>query len=221
MNRSIMTAVAFAAALAFAAPLSAYSQNQPQPTPNPPPAAPQQAPQQQAHPQAPAQPGGATMGGMQGHQPMMGQGMAGMMGHRMGGMMGMMEHGPEMTGHHWGRGWMQRPSAQRCRDRLAGRTAAVAYVVTELDLNPQQQQIWNQVRNVLEQGVHRQQQLCNVLEPGAQNAPENILDVFNLREQVLEAQLQTLQHARPALQQLYQTLSPRQKEIINHAVRRG
>jgi hypothetical protein len=216
MNRSATTAVTLAAALAIAAPLSAYSQNPPQGAPNQPPAG-----QQQAQPPAQGQPGGGAAGGPQANQPM-GQGMGGMMGRGMGGMMGMMEHGHGMMmGHGWRHGWMHRPSAQRCRDRLARRAAAVAYVVTELDLSPQQDQIWDNVENALEQGVRREQQLCNVLEPGAQNAPENILDLVNLREQVLQAQLQTLQHARPALQQLYQSLSPRQKDIINRVVGRG
>ena len=214
MNRSIVTAAALAVALAAAAPLSAYSQNQPQTPPNQPPVGQQQA--QPTEP-APAQPGGGAMGGMQGRA-QMGPGMGGMMGR---GMMGMMEHRPGMMGQQWRHGWMHRPSAQRCRARLARRAAAIAYVVIELDLNPQQQQAWDQVRNVLDQGVHREQQLCNVLEPGAQNAPENILDLLNLREQVLQAQLQTLQHARQPLQQLYGLLTARQQQIINHAVGRG
>jgi hypothetical protein len=162
--------------------------------PNPPPAGAQSPPPGG---------GGGMMGGMPNHD-------------QMGPGMGMIMQHPG-----WMRHWMHRSLAQRCRDRLARRAAGIAYVVTELGLDPQQEQIWNQLAGALHEGMQHEQQLCNTLEPNAEQGPENILGILNLREQVLETQLQTLRQARPGLEQLYQTLNPRQREIVNRAFRHG
>ena len=53
-----------------------------------------------------------------------------------------------------------------------------------------------------------------------QRGQETILDRMNRREQFLSARLQALQQAKPALEALYQSLSPDQKAIINHPFRR-
>ena len=53
-----------------------------------------------------------------------------------------------------------------------------------------------------------------------QRGQETILDRMNRREQFLSAHLQALQQAKPALDALYQSLSPDQKAIINHPFRR-
>jgi len=47
-----------------------------------------------------------------------------------------------------------------------------------------------------------------------------ILDRMSRREQFLSARLQGLQQARPALEALYQALTPEQKQVIDHPFRR-
>jgi hypothetical protein len=41
------------------------------------------------------------------------------------------------------------------------------------------------------------------------------------REQMLSAQLQGLQQTEPAVEALYQSLTPQQKAILDHPFRRG
>jgi hypothetical protein len=52
-------------------------------------------------------------------------------------------------------------------------------------------------------------------QPGPQ-AQGTILDRMGRREQFLSARLQSLQQTRPALETLYNSLTPDQKAIIDH-----
>jgi hypothetical protein len=54
------------------------------------------------------------------------------------------------------------------------------------------------------------------LKPAGERGQETILDRVNRREQFLSARLQAIQQTRPALEQLYQALTPEQKAIIDH-----
>lgn len=139
----------------------------------------------------------------------------------MGGMRG------DDMGH---RGWMQGgmmhrmmqlSPQQRCEERLARRAGIVAYTVAKLNLTAEQKPLWDKVQGQLQAAADRQRQLCAGLKPRDERAQETILDRVNRREQFLSARLQAIHDVRPALEQLYQALTPEQKAIVDHPFRRG
>ena len=125
-------------------------------------------------------------------------------------------------GHH--HGWMQRmmhpmmqlSPQQRCEERLARRAGMIAYTVAKLNLTPEQRPLWERLQGLLQAAADRERQLCASLKPAGERGQETVLDRVNRREQFLTARLQGLQQTRPALEQLYQALTPEQKAIIDH-----
>ena len=145
---------------------------------------------------APAQPSMPGMGGMRDHD--------GAMGHP-GWMRGMMMHR-----------MMQLAPRQRCEERLARRAGMMAYTAAKLNLTPEQRPLWDKLQSTVQAAADSQRQLCASLKPAAERGQETILDRVNRREQFLSARLQGVQQTRPALEQLYQALTPEQKAIIDH-----
>lgn len=93
----------------------------------------------------------------------------------------------------------------------------IAYTVAKLNLTSQQRPLWDKLQGLLQATADREHQLCAGL-PAAHNSQsqETILDRIGRRKQLLGTQLQGLQQVKPALEQLYQTLTPEQKATINH-----
>jgi hypothetical protein len=161
--------------------------------------------------EGPAQPAQASpdqenMGGMEGMRGRLGDhdGMG-----PIGRMQGMMMHR-----------MMHRSSKQRCEERLARRAGIIAYIVAKLNLTAEQKPLWDKLNVVIQSAADRERQLCGSLptQPGPQ-AHGTILDRLGRREQLLSARLQALQQARPALEALYNSLTPDQKTMIDHPFR--
>jgi LTXXQ motif family protein len=194
MNR-LLFAAAIAAATALAIP--GYAQ-MPAANPNPQegPAAEQPAPASQ-------QPAGGEQGG----------GMPWM--HGGGGMA--MHGGPMMRREMWGRRMMGWNPQQRCIDRLARRAAVRAYLETELNLTPEQRPLWDRLQSIAQGEQQRERELCNQARPQEELT---MLDRLDRMQQFLSSRLEALQAAKPAVQALYQSLSPEQREIFDHPFRR-
>src|SRR5437762_2913639 len=66
-----------------------------------------------------------------------------------------------------------------------------------------------------------ERQLCDKLpaEAGSQGQG-TILDRMSRREQFLQARLQAMQQTRPALEALYNALTPEQQAVVDHPFRR-
>lgn len=121
----------------------------------------------------------------------------------------------------WRHGWwmhrmMRLSPQQRCEERLARRAGMVAYVVAKLNLTAEQRPLLDKLQGVLQTNADKQRQLCATLKPIAERGQETVLDRMTQREQFLTARVQAIQQARPALQALYQALTPEQKAIIDH-----
>ena len=145
--------------------------------------------------------------------------------HGMGGMRGMMggREGMGGMGHHgWMHEMMQRRSPrERCEERLAHRAGIIAYTVSKLNLTAEQKPLWDKLNGVIQTAGDKERQLCaNLPAQAGQQGQATILDRMSRREQFLSARLQGLQQARPALEALYQALTPEQKAIIDHPFRR-
>ena len=106
---------------------------------------------------------------------------------------------------------------ERCTDRLAWRAAMRAYTEAKLDLTPQQQPLWDKVQSAAQSEEQKERQLCAGLKPGGELT---MLDRMDRMQHFLSARLEALQAARPAVQALYQALTPEQQTILNHPFRR-
>lgn len=126
-----------------------------------------------------------------------------------------------MAGHHhgWMHGMTRHSPQQRCEEHLARRAGMIAYTVAKLNLTPEQRPLWDRLRDQMQTAGDKQQQLCASLKQAADRAQETVLDRASRREQFLTARLQAVQQTRPALEQLYQALTPEQKAIIDHPFR--
>jgi hypothetical protein len=124
------------------------------------------------------------------------RGWRGMMMHRM-----MMRHDPK----------------ERCEERLAWRAAMRAYTESKLDLTPEQHPLWDKVESIAQSEQQKERQLCAALKPGDETT---VLDRLDRMQQFLSARLEALQAAKPAVQALYQALTPEQRAIFDHPFRR-
>ena len=106
---------------------------------------------------------------------------------------------------------------ERCIDRLARHAARLAYVETKLNLTTQQQPLWDKVQSAAQTEEQKERQLCASLKPGTEST---MLDRMDRMQQFLSARLEGLQAAKPAVQALYQALTPEQQAILNRPFRR-
>lgn len=106
---------------------------------------------------------------------------------------------------------------ERCIDRLAWRAARLAYVEAKLDLTAEQRPLWDKLHSIAQGEQQKERQLCGELKPREEST---VLDRMNRARQFLSARLDALQSAKPAVEALYQALSPEQKEIFDHPFNR-
>ena len=158
--------------------------------------------------QAPAAaPAHDSEGGGEAMRPMSGGG---------GGMDGgpMMMHHMMMHRMMWQ--MMQGNPQERCIDRLAWRAARRAYVEAKLDLTPAQRPLWDKVQQAAQTEEQKERQLCRALKAGG---AATVLDRLDRMQQFLSTRLEGIAAAKPALQSLYQALTPEQRAIIDHPFR--
>jgi Spy/CpxP family protein refolding chaperone len=115
-------------------------------------------------------------------------------------------------------GTMRRDPQRWCLDRLAHRAARRAYIEVKLNLTAEQQPLWDKVQSVAQAEEQQERQLCASLKPGAE---PTFLERMDRMQQLLQARLTGLQNAKPAVQALYQALTPEQQAILNSPRRFG
>jgi LTXXQ motif family protein len=121
----------------------------------------------------------------------------------------------------WAR-WANKSPQQACVDRLARRAGFIASVGFKLNLTSDQQPLWDKVVSVTQSSEVAQRKLCDALPANAQDRDKlTVIDRMHHREQVLQARLQAMQQADPAVQALYDKLTPAQKAILDHPFKRG
>ena len=124
---------------------------------------------------------------------------------------------PMMRRGMWRSAAMRGDPQQRCIDRLAWRAAHRAYLETELDLTAEQRPLWDKLQSIAQAEQQKERQWCQQLKPGEQSTA---LDRMDRAQQFLSARLDAVQSAKPALQALYQALTPEQRAIMDHPFRR-
>jgi hypothetical protein len=129
--------------------------------------------------------------------------------------------GPGGWHHGWEHGRMAQSPQQACEDRIARRAGFAAYIAAKLDLTADQKPLWDKVQAAMQAAADKQRQVCATLKPASERDQETIIDRMNTRQAMLTAQLQGLQQVEPAVQALYQSLTPAQKAVMDHPFHRG
>jgi hypothetical protein len=138
-----------------------------------------------------------------------------------------MPGGPGGRGHDgmrrgWGR-WARDVSPQQaCMDRVARRAGFVATIGFKLNLTDAQKPLWDKVVAASQTALTNEKQVCAALPDTADaRGKQTIIDRMQHMQAMMQARLQGFQQTGPALQALYQALTPEQKAILDHPFRRG
>jgi hypothetical protein len=127
------------------------------------------------------------------------------------------EGGPGGRGMMMHRMMMRHDPKERCEERLAWRAAMRAYTESKLDLTAEQHPLWDKVESIAQSEQQKERQLCAALKPRDETT---VLDRLDRMQQFLSTRLEALQAAKPAVQALYQALTPEQRAIFDHPFRR-
>ena len=92
-----------------------------------------------------------------------------------------------------------------------------AYTEAKLDLTPEQRPLWDRVQSIAQTEQQEERQLCAALKSGGDTT---MLDRLDRMQQFLSTRLEALQAAKPAVQALYQALTPEQRGVFDHPFRR-
>jgi hypothetical protein len=144
-------------------------------------------------------------------------------GEEHGGGPGHWMHGEGGPGREGWRGMMmhrmmmRRNPQERCEERLAWRAAMRAYTEAKLDLTSEQRPLWDKVESIAQTEQQKERQLCSSLKSRDETT---VLDRLDRMQQFLSTRLEALQTAKPAVQALYQALTPEQRAIFDHPFRR-
>lgn len=115
--------------------------------------------------------------------------------------------------HGWGFGSLERK--QICTERYAREAGFLTYLGAKLDLTAQQQPLWDKYHQAMLDSFGKLREVC----VANKSSPRWDLTALQLRDRMeksLTAKLNALHATRPALEALYQSLSPEQREVLDH-----
>jgi hypothetical protein len=130
------------------------------------------------------------------------------------------EHGEMHHGwDHWGKDMSPQ---QACIDHIARRAGFVASMGFKLNLTADQKPLWDKIVTTTQASQDNQRKVCASMPASAEDGrKQTIVERLNHRQQMLQAQLQGLQQIQPAVQALYDKLTPEQKAMLDHPLGRG
>jgi hypothetical protein len=108
--------------------------------------------------------------------------------------------------------------AEFCKDHLARAAGRMAYLETRLSLTPAQQPLFATWRDAVLQGSQARAEAC--AHAGRPDEQPDLLTRRAREEERLKQRLAAMDAQTPALTALYQSLSPEQKRVLDHAGRR-
>jgi hypothetical protein len=129
--------------------------------------------------------------------------------------------GPGMANHDgMGRGhdpmgrFARFGSERLCKERFARNAGFLAYIGAKLDLNAQQQPLWDTYHQAMMDAAGKQRQTCieSILPP---DSHLTVLERRARSQKMLQARLDRLQATRPSLEALYQSLSAGQRRVMD------
>ena len=118
--------------------------------------------------------------------------------------------------------WADISPQQACIDRIARRAGFVATMGFKLNLTDAQKPLWDKVVAASQAAQNSEKQVCSTLPAEASaRGKETVVDRLQHMQAMMQARLQGLQQAEPAVEALYNALTPDQKAILDHPFRRG
>src|SRR5437667_7940116 len=104
-----------------------------------------------------------------------------------------------------------------CTERYARLAGRLAYLEARLELTVDQRPLWNKWRDAVVSGADQQRALCrqSPFRPGVHTS---ILERQAHFGRITAARAQALQTAQPAIEALYQALSPEQREVLDRPI---
>ncbi|HVI50455.1 MAG TPA: Spy/CpxP family protein refolding chaperone [Candidatus Sulfotelmatobacter sp.] len=106
------------------------------------------------------------------------------------------------------------PQRDFCGEQYAREAGRLSYLEARLNLTDKQHPAWVKWSQWVLQGAQQERDACQASHP-KDHAHLNALDKETAMEKHLQLRLQNMQAARPALQDLYNQLSPEQKAILD------
>jgi len=103
---------------------------------------------------------------------------------------------------------------QVCVERYAHRAGHLAYLEAKLELNADQQALWDKWSQASVAGAEKLRAACLAAAPKA-DAKFTALDRDALAETMLSLEIDNLKSARPALESLYAALTPEQQAVFD------
>lgn len=104
-----------------------------------------------------------------------------------------------------------------CIEQFARSAAKMAYLEAKLQLAPQQQPQWDKWRQAVATGAEKERADCLANLPAAGVRP-TALDRDTHMEKMMAVKVESLQAARPALEALYQALTPDQRLVFDRPI---
>ena len=105
-----------------------------------------------------------------------------------------------------------------CIERFARSAGRLAYLEAKLQLTADQKPLWDKWEAATAAGNAAMKDDCIAGVP-AKDTPSTALDRDSRVEKLLTDKLDTLKTARPALEALYQSLSPEQRIAFDHSIK--
>lgn len=107
-----------------------------------------------------------------------------------------------------------------CTEHYARKTARLAYLEAKLGLTEPQRAVWNKWRQTQLDAADQRRTACLQRQHKEGAARPTAVEREARMEKYLSTRLQQLQASRPALQALYDALTPDQKALFDEAARR-
>jgi len=107
-----------------------------------------------------------------------------------------------------------------CIEHFARSAGRLAYLEAKLQLTSDQQPLWNKWADATSAGNATMRDDCVAAVP-AKDTPKTAVDRDSTIEKLLSDKLDALKTARPALEALYQSLTPEQRVAFDRATQPG
>ena len=104
---------------------------------------------------------------------------------------------------------------QICTEHYAREAGFLAYLGVKLDLTAQQQPLWDKYHQAMLDSFGKIRDAC-VANKSSPRWGLTALERRDRMERSLAAKLDALRVTRPALEALYQSLPPEQREVLDH-----